>query len=106
MAVRGEPGPLAAPPARAHDDDQDRRRLELAHQPRPRPHRRAAAAGARLLDALAPIVNPDEVRALFADPVVKKPATAWHLYTVSTLLTGLYPGNEPQDLDPVTVSRP
>ncbi|WP_327090602.1 asparagine synthase-related protein [Nonomuraea sp. NBC_01738] len=58
------------------------------------------------LDALAPIVNPDEVRALFADPVVKKPATAWHLYTVSTLLTGLYPGNEPQDLDPVTVSRP
>ncbi|WP_346434113.1 asparagine synthase-related protein [Nonomuraea composti] len=58
------------------------------------------------LDALAPIVEPDEVRALFADPVVRKPALAWHLYTVSTLLTGLYPGKAPEDLPPITVSRP
>ncbi|HEX4812498.1 MAG TPA: asparagine synthase-related protein [Nonomuraea sp.] len=58
------------------------------------------------LDALAPIVNPDAVRALFADPVVGKPALAWHLYTVSTLLTGLYPGKEPEGLEPITVSRP
>jgi hypothetical protein len=58
------------------------------------------------LDALAPIVDPDEVRALFADPVVRKPALAWHLYTVSTLLTGLYPGKAPEDLPRITVSRP
>ncbi|NRQ33046.1 hypothetical protein HII36_14520 [Nonomuraea sp. NN258] len=58
------------------------------------------------LDALTPIVNPDEVRALFADPVVKKPALAWHLYTVSTLLTGLYPGKRPEGLEEITVSRP
>jgi hypothetical protein len=58
------------------------------------------------LDALAPIVNPDEVRALFTGPVVQKPALAWHLYTVSTLLTGLYPGGRPQDLPEITVSRP
>ncbi|MGA5765766.1 asparagine synthase-related protein [Nonomuraea bangladeshensis] len=58
------------------------------------------------LDALAPIVNPDEARALFADPVVKKPALAWHLYTVSALLTGLYPGKQPEGLEPITVSRP
>ncbi|MGR6915917.1 asparagine synthase-related protein [[Actinomadura] parvosata] len=58
------------------------------------------------LDALAPIVEPDEVRALFADPVVRKPALAWHLYTVSTLLTGLYPGKAPEDLPRITVSRP
>ncbi|MEO3800222.1 asparagine synthase-related protein [Nonomuraea sp. B1E8] len=58
------------------------------------------------LDALTPVVNPDEVRALFADPVVRKPAQAWHLYTVSTLLTGLYPGKEPEGLEQITVSRP
>ncbi|UBU11067.1 asparagine synthase-related protein [Nonomuraea gerenzanensis] len=58
------------------------------------------------LDALAPIVEPDEVRAIFADPVVRKPALAWHLYTVSTLLTGLYPGKAPEDLPQITVSRP
>ncbi|MCK2217840.1 asparagine synthase-related protein [Actinomadura sp. ATCC 31491] len=58
------------------------------------------------LDALAPIVNPDEVRALFADPVVRKPALAWHLYTVSTLLTGLYPGKRPEGLERITVARP
>ncbi|WP_344494765.1 asparagine synthase-related protein [Nonomuraea monospora] len=58
------------------------------------------------LDALAPIVEPDEVRALFAGPVVGKPALAWHLYTVSTLLTGLYPGKAPEDLPRITVSRP
>ncbi|KAB8189452.1 hypothetical protein FH608_039825 [Nonomuraea phyllanthi] len=58
------------------------------------------------LDALAPIVNADEVRALFADPVVKKPALAWHLYTVSTLLTGLYPGKQPEGLEEITVARP
>ncbi|MEU7001712.1 asparagine synthase-related protein [Nonomuraea sp. NPDC046570] len=58
------------------------------------------------LDALTPIVNPDEVRALFADPVVKKPGQAWHLYTVSTLLTGLYPGKAPEGLAEITVSRP
>ncbi|WP_344886875.1 asparagine synthase-related protein [Nonomuraea antimicrobica] len=58
------------------------------------------------LDALAPIVNPDEVRALFAGPVVTKPGPAWHLYTVSTLLTGLYPGKQPEGLEEITVSRP
>ncbi|MEU4327415.1 asparagine synthase-related protein [Nonomuraea dietziae] len=58
------------------------------------------------LDALAPIVNPDEVRALFADPVVKKPGTAWHLYTVAAMLTGLYPGKRPEGLEQITVSRP
>ncbi|NUO99826.1 MAG: hypothetical protein HOV96_00365 [Nonomuraea sp.] len=58
------------------------------------------------LDALAPIVNPDEVRALFAGPVVKKPGLAWHLYTVSTLLTGLYPGKRPEGLEEITVTRP
>ncbi|TDE40590.1 hypothetical protein E1295_31370 [Nonomuraea mesophila] len=58
------------------------------------------------LDVLSPVVNPDEVRALFADPVVKKPAQAWHLYTVSTLLTGLHPGKEPEGLERITVSRP
>ncbi|MGW0485658.1 asparagine synthase-related protein [Nonomuraea sp. NPDC003214] len=58
------------------------------------------------LDALTTIVNPDEVRALFADPVVKKPATAWHLYTVSTLLTGTYPGKEPEGLERIPVSKP
>ncbi|MFI6816565.1 asparagine synthase-related protein [Nonomuraea sp. NPDC050328] len=58
------------------------------------------------LDVLEPIVNPDEVRALFAGPVVTKPGQAWHLYTVSTLLTGLYPGKEPEGLEPVPVSRP
>ncbi|MEV0595358.1 asparagine synthase-related protein [Nonomuraea cavernae] len=58
------------------------------------------------LDALTPIVNPDEVRALFADPVVKKPALAWHLYTVSALLTGLYPGKQPEGLEAISVSRP
>ncbi|WP_343947517.1 asparagine synthase-related protein [Nonomuraea longicatena] len=58
------------------------------------------------LDALEPIVDPDAVRALFADPVVKKPGTAWHLYTVSTMLTGLYPGKEPEGLGRITVSRP
>ncbi|WP_246090598.1 asparagine synthase-related protein [Nonomuraea deserti] len=58
------------------------------------------------LDALTPVVNPDEVRALFADPVVRKPAQAWHLYTVSTLLTGLYPGKGPEGLEQITVSRP
>ncbi|WP_245642366.1 asparagine synthase-related protein [Nonomuraea candida] len=58
------------------------------------------------LDALAPIVNPDEVRALFAGPVVQKPALAWHLYTVSTLLTGLYPGKRPEGLAEITVARP
>nr|WP_236667304.1 asparagine synthase-related protein [Nonomuraea sp. K271] len=58
------------------------------------------------LDVLTPVVNPDEVRALFADPVVKKPAQAWHLYTVSTLLTGLHPGKEPEGLERITVSRP
>ncbi|MGP3929569.1 asparagine synthase-related protein [Nonomuraea sp. KM88] len=58
------------------------------------------------LDALTSVVNPDEVRALFADPVVRKPAQAWHLYTVSTLLTGLYPGKEPEGLEQITVSRP
>lgn len=58
------------------------------------------------LDALTPIVNPDEVRALFAAPVVQKPALAWHLYTVSTLLTGLYPGKAPEGLAEITVSRP
>ncbi|MFB9200498.1 asparagine synthase-related protein [Nonomuraea spiralis] len=58
------------------------------------------------LDALAPIVNPDEVRALFAEPVVRKPALAWHLYTVATLLTGLYPGKRPEGLEEITVARP
>ncbi|MFI6291739.1 asparagine synthase-related protein [Nonomuraea sp. NPDC050790] len=58
------------------------------------------------LDALEPIVNPDEVRALFAEPVVTKPAAAWNLYTVSTLLTGLYPGKRPEGLERVTVHRP
>ncbi|TDD21705.1 hypothetical protein E1294_13865 [Nonomuraea diastatica] len=58
------------------------------------------------LDVLTPVVNADEVRALFADPVVRKPAQAWHLYTVSTLLTGLYPGKEPEGLEQITVSTP
>ncbi|MFI6708639.1 hypothetical protein ACIBF7_19535 [Nonomuraea sp. NPDC050478] len=58
------------------------------------------------LDALAPIVRPDEVRALFADPVVKKPALAWHLYTVSALLTGVYPGKRPEGLERIPVSKP
>ncbi len=58
------------------------------------------------LDALTPIVNPDEVRALFADPVVKKPGLAWHLYTVSTLLTGTYPGKQPEGLEKIPVSKP
>nr|WP_055506220.1 asparagine synthase-related protein [Nonomuraea pusilla] len=58
------------------------------------------------LDALAPIVRPDEVRALFADRVVARPALAWHLYTVSTLLTGLYPGKQPEGLEEIRVSRP
>lgn len=58
------------------------------------------------LDALEPIVDPDAVRALFADPVVRKPATAWHLYTVSTLLTGAYPGKAPEGLEQVMVAKP
>ncbi|GAA3145298.1 hypothetical protein GCM10010466_40440 [Planomonospora alba] len=58
------------------------------------------------LDLLAPIVKPDEVRRLFADPVVKKPATAWHLYTVATMLGGAYPGKEPEGLEPVQVPVP
>jgi len=58
------------------------------------------------LDVLTPIVRADEVRALFADPVVKNPALAWHLYTVSTLLTGVYPGKKPEGLEPISVSRP
>ncbi|GAA3584168.1 hypothetical protein GCM10022419_077480 [Nonomuraea rosea] len=58
------------------------------------------------LDALAPIVRPDEVRALFDGPVAAKPALAWHLYTVSTLLTGLYPGKRPEGLEDITVPRP
>lgn len=58
------------------------------------------------LDVLTPIVNPDQVRALFADPVVKKPALAWHLYTVSSLLTGVYPGKKPEGLERIPVSKP
>ncbi|NUT41681.1 MAG: hypothetical protein HOV86_17015 [Thermoactinospora sp.] len=58
------------------------------------------------LEALEPIVDPDEVRALFAEPVVARPAQAWHLYTVSTMITGLYPGKAPEHLEPVTVHKP
>ncbi|WP_203893852.1 asparagine synthase-related protein [Planobispora longispora] len=58
------------------------------------------------LDLLAPIVKPDEVRKLFADPVVKKPGTAWHLYTVASMLSGVHPGKAPEGLDPVHVPIP
>ncbi|GAA3066911.1 asparagine synthase-related protein [Streptosporangium carneum] len=58
------------------------------------------------LDLLAPIVAPDEVRRLFADPVLKKPAQAWHLYTVATMLSGAYPGKAPEGLEPIHVPIP
>ncbi|MBG0812793.1 asparagine synthase-related protein [Planomonospora sp. ID82291] len=58
------------------------------------------------LDLLSPIVRPDEVRRLFAGPVVKKPGTAWHLYTVATMLSGAYPGKEPEGLEPIRVPIP
>ncbi|GHE41762.1 hypothetical protein GCM10017673_50130 [Streptosporangium violaceochromogenes] len=58
------------------------------------------------LDLLAPVVNPDAVRGLFAEPVLTKPAQAWHLYTVVTMLSGLYPGKAPEGLDPVQVPIP
>ncbi|WP_433242017.1 asparagine synthase-related protein [Streptosporangium sp. CA-135522] len=58
------------------------------------------------LDLLAPIVDPDEVRRLFAEPVLKKPTQAWHLYTVATMLAGAYPGKAPEGLDPIRVPVP
>ncbi|GAA2869634.1 hypothetical protein GCM10010517_29690 [Streptosporangium fragile] len=58
------------------------------------------------LDLLAPIVKPDEVRKLFAEPVLKKPNQAWHLYTVATMLGGEYPGKEPQGLPRVHIPIP
>ncbi|MBB2913117.1 hypothetical protein FHS43_004415 [Streptosporangium becharense] len=58
------------------------------------------------LDLLAPIVKPDEVRKLFAEPVLKKPNQAWHLYTVATMLGGDYPGKEPQGLPRVHIPIP
>ncbi|ACZ89904.1 asparagine synthase-related protein [Streptosporangium roseum] len=58
------------------------------------------------LDLLAPIVAPDEVRKLFAGPVLGKPTQAWHLYTVATMLDGTYPGKAPEGLDPVRVPIP
>ncbi|MEV8638694.1 asparagine synthase-related protein [Streptosporangium sp. NPDC051023] len=58
------------------------------------------------LDLLAPIADPGEVRRLFAEPVLKKPAQAWHLYTVATMLSGAYPGKAPEGLDPVHVPIP
>ncbi|MET8053639.1 asparagine synthase-related protein [Streptosporangium sp. NPDC005286] len=58
------------------------------------------------LDLLTPIVNPDEVRALFAEPVLKKPNQAWHLYTVATMLGGDYPGKEPEGLPRIHIPIP
>ncbi|MFI7539335.1 asparagine synthase-related protein [Streptosporangium sp. NPDC049376] len=58
------------------------------------------------LDLLAPIVSPDEVRKLFAAPVVTKPAQVWHLYTVATMLSGAYPGKAPEGLDEIHVQVP
>jgi len=58
------------------------------------------------LDLLSPIVKPDEVRKLFADPVLKKPTQAWHLYTVATMLGGEYPGKEPQGLPKLHIPIP
>ncbi|MGJ6964735.1 asparagine synthase-related protein [Streptosporangium sp. G11] len=58
------------------------------------------------LDLLAPIVRPDEVRKLFAEPVLKKPNQAWHLYTVATMLGGEYPGKEPEGLPRVHIPIP
>ncbi|WP_436763842.1 asparagine synthase-related protein [Streptosporangium sp. V21-05] len=58
------------------------------------------------LDLLAPIVRPDEVRRLFAEPVLKKPNQAWHLCTVATMLGGDYPGKEPQGLPRVHIPIP
>ncbi|MFF5208256.1 asparagine synthase-related protein [Streptosporangium sp. NPDC000396] len=58
------------------------------------------------LDLLTPIVNPDEVRRLFAEPVLKKPTHAWHLYTVATMLSGVYPGKAPEGLDPIHIPVP
>ncbi|MEU0518959.1 asparagine synthase-related protein [Streptosporangium sp. NPDC006007] len=58
------------------------------------------------LDLLAPIVAPDEVRRLFADPVLKRPAQGWHLYTVATMLSGVYPGRAPEGLTPIRVPIP
>ncbi|MBG0830444.1 hypothetical protein HS041_22035 [Planomonospora sp. ID67723] len=62
------------------------------------------------LDLLTPVVKPDEVRRLFADPVVKKPGTAWHLYTVTCMLSGVHPGpgarRAPEGLEPVHVPIP
>ncbi|WP_283132800.1 asparagine synthase-related protein [Rhizohabitans arisaemae] len=37
--------------------------------------------------ALERIVRPERVKALFADGPVRRPALAWHLYTVATMLT-------------------
>ncbi|MEV0757509.1 asparagine synthase-related protein [Streptosporangium sp. NPDC050280] len=58
------------------------------------------------LDLLSPIVKPDEVRKLFAEPVLKKPTHAWHLYTVATMLGGEYPGKEPQGLPKIHIPIP
>ncbi|WP_406313050.1 asparagine synthase-related protein [Streptosporangium sp. NBC_01639] len=58
------------------------------------------------LDLLTPIVDPDEVRRLFAEPVLKKPTQAWHLYTVATMLAGAYPGKAPEGLAQIRVPIP
>ncbi|MEV7010392.1 asparagine synthase-related protein [Streptosporangium sp. NPDC051022] len=58
------------------------------------------------LDLLAPIVDPDQVRSMFAEPVLRKPAQAWHLCTVATMLSGAYPGKAPEGLEPIHVPVP
>lgn len=57
-------------------------------------------------DVLAPIVEVDQLRLLFKEPVVTKPQLAWHLYTVAALLTGLFPGPLPGDLGQIRVPVP
>lgn len=56
--------------------------------------------------ALWEIVRKDAVEEMFAAPVLRQPALAWNLYTVGAMLSGVYPGDAPGDLDPIEVVIP
>lgn len=56
--------------------------------------------------ALWEIVRKEAVEEMFAAPEVRQPALAWNLYTVGAMLSGLYPGDAPGDLDPIEVTIP
>ncbi|WP_405141772.1 asparagine synthase-related protein [Sphaerisporangium sp. NBC_01403] len=57
-------------------------------------------------DALAALVRPEELKALFSAPSVSQPALAWNLYTVAAMLTESFPGDPVTGLAPIRIEIP